>query len=172
MSIFFSSTSNNKRSWWWLKRLRAEDFPWSQQPTNFISLKPCESGDIDCSKQPRDLKFVKCLGASYTNSAPCIVWYLYIFCRCRYVFYLSRDPIKPLIWELLAACHHPKKFCDHGHSDRLTEQMLRTGEKMKFSIKVFFSKCDQVCFFLRICSHLLKKSLRGNFIFCAVPSKT
>ena len=39
---------------------------------------------------------------------------------------------------------------------------------MKFSIKDFFSKCDQICSFLRIWSHLLKKSLMENFIFCAV----
>ena len=42
---------------------------------------------------------------------------------------------------------------------------------MKFSIKDFFSKCDQIWSILRICSHLLKKSLMGNFIFCAVVFK-
>ena len=40
--------------------------------------------------------------------------------------------------------------------------------KMKFSIKGFFSKCDQIHRFLQIWSHLLKKSLMGSFIFCAV----
>ena len=39
---------------------------------------------------------------------------------------------------------------------------------MKFSIKGFFSKCDQIRGFLRIWSHLLKKSLMEKFIFCAV----
>ena len=39
---------------------------------------------------------------------------------------------------------------------------------MKFSIKDFFSKHDQIRSFLRIWSHLLKKSLKENFIFCAV----
>ena len=39
---------------------------------------------------------------------------------------------------------------------------------MKFSIKDFFSKCDQIHIFLRIWSHLLGKSLTENFIFCAV----
>ena len=39
---------------------------------------------------------------------------------------------------------------------------------MKFSIKDFFSKCDQIRSFLRIWSHLLKKSLIESFIFCAV----
>ena len=40
--------------------------------------------------------------------------------------------------------------------------------KTKFSIKDFFSKCDQIRSFLRIWSHLLEKSLMENFIFCAV----
>ena len=39
---------------------------------------------------------------------------------------------------------------------------------MKFSIKDFFSKCDQIHRKLRIWSHLLKQSLLENFIFCAV----
>ena len=39
---------------------------------------------------------------------------------------------------------------------------------MKFSIKSFFTKCDRILRFLLIWSHLLKKSLMENFIFCAV----
>ena len=39
---------------------------------------------------------------------------------------------------------------------------------MKFSIKDFFRKCDQIRSFLRISSRLLKKSLMENLIFCAV----
>ena len=39
---------------------------------------------------------------------------------------------------------------------------------MKFFIKDFFSKCDQMRKRLRIWSHLLKKSLVENFILCAV----
>ena len=40
-----------------------------------------------------------------------------------------------------------------------------TAQKMKFSIKDFLRKCDQICRKLRIWSHLLKKSLMENFIF-------
>ena len=40
-------------------------------------------------------------------------------------------------------------------------------KKLKFSIKYFFIKCDQICRKLRIWSHLLKKFLMENFIFCA-----
>ena len=43
-----------------------------------------------------------------------------------------------------------------------------TAQKKKFSIKHFFSKYDQIRSFLRIWSHLLKKSLMENFIFYAL----
>ena len=39
---------------------------------------------------------------------------------------------------------------------------------MKFPIKDFFSKCDQIRSFLRIWPHLLYKSLMENFISCGV----
>ena len=45
---------------------------------------------------------------------------------------------------------------------------IRNCTKIKFSVKDFFSKCDQIHNFLRIWSYLLKKSLMENFIFCAV----
>ena len=41
-------------------------------------------------------------------------------------------------------------------------------QKMRFHIKYFFGKCAQIRSFLRIRSHLLKKSLMENFIFCEV----
>ena len=46
-----------------------------------------------------------------------------------------------------------------------------TAQKMKFSIKDFFSKCDQTRSFLRIWSHKLKKSLMENLNFYAVMVK-
>ena len=39
-----------------------------------------------------------------------------------------------------------------------------TAQKMKFSVKEFFY---EICRFLRICLHLLKKIINVNFIFCA-----
>ena len=39
-------------------------------------------------------------------------------------------------------------------------------KQMKFSIMNFSSKCDQIRSFLRVWSHLLKKSLMENFICC------
>ena len=53
-----------------------------------------------------------------------------------------------------------------------------TALKMEFSITDFFSKCEQIFRKLRIWSHLLKKSINENFIFCVVfevysgPSQT
>ena len=43
-----------------------------------------------------------------------------------------------------------------------------TTQNMTFIIKDFFSKRDQIRSSLRIRSHLMKKSLMKNFIFCAV----
>ena len=45
-----------------------------------------------------------------------------------------------------------------------------TAEKMKFFIKDFFSKYDQICSFLRMWSHLLKKILKGKlrFLYSAI----
>ena len=45
---------------------------------------------------------------------------------------------------------------------------MATAQKMKFSIKDFLSKCEQISRNLRIWTDLLKKSLTENFIFCAV----
>ena len=42
------------------------------------------------------------------------------------------------------------------------------GQAALLQLKDFLSKCDQIRSFLRIWSHLLKKSLMKNFIFCAV----
>ena len=39
---------------------------------------------------------------------------------------------------------------------------------MKFSIKDFFSKCEEIS---AVNAHLLKKFLMENFIFCAVRIK-
>ena len=43
-----------------------------------------------------------------------------------------------------------------------------TAQKIKYSIKDSYSECDQIRSLLRIWSHLLKKSVMENFIFCVV----
>ena len=52
-----------------------------------------------------------------------------------------------------------KYTCSEGHC------YFHTAQKIKFCIKDFFSKCDQIRRKLRIWSHLLKKSLMENFNF-------
>ena len=47
-----------------------------------------------------------------------------------------------------------------------------TARKVNFSITDFFSKYDQICSFLRVQSHLLKKSVMENCISCAVFGPT
>ena len=48
------------------------------------------------------------------------------------------------------------------------ELQYQLYKKMKLSIKDFFNKCGKIRRKLRTCSHLLKKYLMENFIFCAV----
>ena len=55
----------------------------------------------------------------------------------------------------------------YGYFKKLKKERS-TVQKVKFSIKDFFSKRDQIRSFLPIWSHLLKKSLMENFIFRAV----
>ena len=56
----------------------------------------------------------------------------------------------------------------HFHFFHIPARFLTyTAQKIEFFIKDFFSKCDQICFFLRIWSHLLKKSLMEKFTFRA-----
>ena len=45
---------------------------------------------------------------------------------------------------------------------------MNTAQKIKIPIKDLFSKSDQISSFLWTWSHLLKKSLMENFIFCAM----
>ena len=54
--------------------------------------------------------------------------------------------------------------------DNIRQEVISyTAQKMKFSMKDFFSKCDQIRSFLRIWSHLLKKILNGKLHFlCSV----
>ena len=52
-------------------------------------------------------------------------------------------------------------------NSKLDQQALNL-QKMKFSVKDFFSKCDRIHKKLRIWSYLLNKSFMDNFIFCSV----
>ena len=56
----------------------------------------------------------------------------------------------------------PFEYCGNVISDNI----MGTAQKIKFSIKDFHSKCNQICSLLK--KSLLKKFLLENFIFCAV----
>ena len=56
----------------------------------------------------------------------------------------------------------------HERVKLLLNFTLSTAQKIKFSIKNFFSKYDQICKKLQTWSHLLKKFLMENFITCEV----
>ena len=56
------------------------------------------------------------------------------------------------------------------HKNNILFVKTNTAQKMKFSMKTFFSKCDQIRIKQRIWSHLLTKSLIENFTFCAVKT--
>ena len=95
--------------------------------------------------------------------------------RFKKVFYLSSDLFfilntsvtnkpNPSKRHLFARFWLDKRFiCDNKHR-------IINAQKMKFSIKDFFSNCGQIRSFLQIWSPLLKKSLMENFIFYAVNS--
>ena len=51
----------------------------------------------------------------------------------------------------------PGNFFDYNHI-LITTKKDATAQNMKFSIMDFFSECDQILSFVRIWSHLLKKS--------------
>ena len=60
------------------------------------------------------------------------------------------------------------KFLDARHYYPNIHMHTTQCTKMKFSITDFFSKSDQIRRKLRIWSHLRKKFLMENFIFCVV----
>ena len=58
--------------------------------------------------------------------------------------------------------------CDF--SSKQGNSISHIAQKIKFSIKDYFSKCDQIRSFWRIWSYLLKKFLMENFFFSAVTN--
>ena len=77
------------------------------------------------------------------------------------------------VWGFFLVQSFSRSWTDYGelqskspHSLRMWRNMNQTlHKKMKFFIKYFFSKCDQIHKKLRIRSHLLKKLWMKNFIF-------
>ena len=66
--------------------------------------------------------------------------------------------------KVIKECSDKFNFCLRLTTCKTKKGFLSTDtvQKMKFSVKDFFSKCDQI-------RRELKKSLMENFFFCAVP---
>ena len=58
---------------------------------------------------------------------------------------------------------HKGSIADVWQGPKCASLIHFTTQKMKLFLRDFFSKCDQICSFRRIWSHLLE-----NFIFCVV----
>ena len=78
--------------------------------------------------------------------------------------FLTRNPINIFSWNL--PCN--VVYLPWIETFQFRGKSFHTAQKMRFSIKDFFSKCEEIRRKLRIWSHLLKKSLIENLIFCAV----
>ena len=74
----------------------------------------------------------------------------------------SKSPYSVQMWE--NADQKYSKYWKYLGSVLIEIRTRSTAQK--FSIKYFFSKCDQICSLLWIGSHFLKESLMENFIFC------
>ena len=81
---------------------------------------------------------------------------------------ISNFPFKWSLWKLQGQIWDRKERVLQGFKSQenfgLIWKEVSLHKRMKFSIKNFFSKCDQIW------SHLLKKYLIENSIFCAVSS--
>ena len=73
----------------------------------------------------------------------------------------------PSDWNFAHFANFAMIFCKY-FLHCLENRCSLAAQKLKFSIKDFFGKCDQTRRKLRIWSYLLKKSLMENFTFCAV----
>ena len=91
-----------------------------------------------------------------------IFWFIYVI--VGYSEPLSKAPIMFLKLRKLKIAFSSKS----QNRTRKSQANDLTAQKMKFSIKGFFSKFYQIRSFLRIWSHLLKKSLLENFFFYVV----
>ena len=71
----------------------------------------------------------------------------------------------PLIWS--SYLKNKKRVQLSGDSLPKFNHEMTNAQRVKLFIKDFFSKCDQICSFLRSWSHLLKKSLIKSFFLCS-----
>ena len=96
------------------------------------------------------------------------IWHQYIFhwniCFLSHIYFWGKFYFAMEFRHLEEVLYIIREYCKYKNS----HYDWYTVKKKKFFIKDFFSKCDQIRSFLRIWSHLLKKSLMENFFLCAV----
>ena len=124
---------------------------------------------------------------SHTNFCFLIYMYIYIhiilyiiykYIIYIYIIYINIYNIYKYIFPLLFKNSHDIETIYHmkltkhfmtiqqcSNFSRVSYIVQYTAQKMKFSIKGFLSKCEQMQNFLRIFSHLLKESLMENLTF-------
>ena len=99
---------------------------------------------------------------------------MYIFSQSNLHVYTLPIDVGSIMLFLCFEIHHIRVILPASSATQRCIQnpvkhlIFNTAQKMKFSIKDFFSKCDQIRRFLRIWSHLLEKSLIESFIFYVV----
>ena len=93
-------------------------------------------------------------------------WKTSFFVQCPYDVWLVSESVFEYIFEV--ALSLIKTFKSYKKQLLDKSKYWTVDDTDKFSITDFFSRCDQIRWKLRIWSHLLKKSLMENFIFCAV----
>ena len=102
--------------------------------------------------------------AFFYSTSRYLIYGLYLKCMPRIFNLSSYNYQTVIIWDL------SKSWNSHIFFIWITKGVAaspsQAAHKMKFFIKDFFSKYDQIRSFLRIWSYLLKKSLMENFIFC------
>ena len=96
----------------------------------------------------------------------CIQHYDWFSKSSRWFLFWKKSPVKHLRWSSRSFIFFTKNVVLDVWLG--PEYISNTTQKMKFSFMDFFSKCDHIRSFLKICSNLLKKSVMENSIFSAV----
>ena len=112
-------------------------------------------------------QFILVSANSYFNFHILFRYIMYYTFHCELPHYTVHVSLPFLLIHLKAGTVHSGNSSVTGQSN-LAAATTDTAQKIKFSIKDFFSKCDQIHRKLQILPHLLKKSLTENFIFFAV----
>ena len=106
------------------------------------------------------------------------IYILYTIYKYIYIYTHTHTHIYIYIFPLLFKNSHDIETIYHmkltkysmtiqqcSNFSRVSYTVQYTAQKIKFSIKGFLSKCEQMQNFLRIFLHLLKESLMENLIF-------